>query len=216
MGKLAVIFFILLSFAAAAESKPHAITFGKTMPVKLFVGPAEEQSLDLKVRPLYVDGKLREFTTGEAHDVTDRIFVVRRAFRVNDQLPGESKTPRWRWQRGTWLSVDRLTGRVAELRLPDFDPFYSDAAWFRDYAAYCGLSDNGEKVYAVVAQLGRKKPVVRRELGAARQGDMPDSECAPPTWQRQPTKVTFLPKDRPVVSFEVRGHSADLAASDDE
>lgn len=44
----------------------------------------------LRVRPLLVDGRIREFTLGPAHDVTDRLFVVRRAFRVNDTLPQES------------------------------------------------------------------------------------------------------------------------------
>ena len=207
---------LVLGSLAWAAPKPHVIVFGKAIPVKLFVGPAEDKSLDMSVRPLSVDGKLREFTTSETHEVTDRLFAVRRAFRVNDRLPDDPKGPRWRWQRGNWLLVDRETGRISELRLPDFDPFYSDASWYRDYAAYCGISDNGEKVFAVVAQLGRKKPVVRKEIGAARQGDMPDSECAAPKWQRQPARVTFLPKDRPQISYEVRGHTADVAVSEEE
>jgi len=61
--------------------------------------------------------------------------------------------------------------------LPYFDPFYSAASWYRDYVAYCGLADDGEKLYAVVAELGRKKPLVRRDLGAPGADDMPDSEC---------------------------------------
>ncbi len=218
LGKALSLIFLLLTLlnTAAAASKPHVLSFGKAMPVKLFVGPAEDKSLDMTVRPLYVDGRLREFTTGDAHDVTDRLFVLRRAYRVNDRLPEDSRNPRWRWQRGNWLSVDRETGRISELKLPEFDPFYSDVSWYRDYAAYCGISDSGEKVFAVVAQLGRKKPVVRKEIGAARQGDMPDSECASPKWQRQPARVTFSPKDRPELSFEIRGHTADVATSDDE
>lgn len=208
--------FLILSVVAMAQSRPHVISFGKAMPVKLFVGPAEEQSLDLKVRPLYVDSKLREFTTGEAHDVTDRAFVVQRAFRINDNLPEDKKGPRWRWQRGNWLMTDRMTGRVSELKMPEFDPFYSEVRWYRGYAAYCGISDSGEKAYAVVAQLGRKKALVRKELGSARQGEMPDSECAPPKWERQPVRVTFRPKDRPALTFEVRGHAADVADSEQE
>ena len=209
-------FLLTLLSTAGAASKPHLLTFGKSTPVKLFVGPAEDKGLDISVRPLYVDGKLREFTTGEPHDVTERMLVVRRAFRLNDRLPEEAKNVRWRWQRGNWLLVDRETGRISDLKLPEFDPFYSDASWYRDYAAYCGISDSGEKVYAVVAQLGRKKPVVHKDLGAARQGDMPDSECSAPKWQRQPARVTFLPKDRPEISFEVRGHTGDVASSDEE
>jgi len=212
---LSVALLALLSTAQGAAS-PHVLTFGKATVVKLFVGPAEDQSLDITVRPLYEDNKLREFTTGDVHEVTDRLFVVRRAFRVNDRLPEDAKAPRWRWQRGNWLLVDRQTGRISELKLPDFDPFYSGVSWYRDYAAYCGISDPGEKVLAVVAQLGRKRPVVRKKIGAARQGDLPDSECAAPKWLRTPARVTFLPKDRPQLSFEVRGHSADVATGDDE
>ncbi len=216
--QLVALSFVLLSIlnTAQAAAKTHVLTFGKTTTVKLFVGAAEDKTLDINVRPLYVDSKLREFTTGEAHDVTDRLFVVRRALRVNDRLPEDAKNIRWRWQRGNWLLVDRETGRISELKLPEFDPFYSEVSWYRDYAAYCGISDSGEKVYAVVAQLGRKKPVVRKEIGAARQQDMPDSECAAPKWQRQPARVTFLPKDRPELTFEVRGHTADVASSDEE
>ena len=63
----------------------------------------------------YVDAKLREFTMGEPHDVTDRIFVVRRAYRVNDWLPDDPKSvPKWRWQRSGWLLVDRQTALARE------------------------------------------------------------------------------------------------------
>ncbi len=45
--------------------------------------------------------KLKDFTTGDIHDVTDREFVVRRAYRINDSLPDDArKTPKWLWQRG--------------------------------------------------------------------------------------------------------------------
>ena len=40
----------------------------------------------LKIRALVVDGVLKEWTTGDAHDVTDRSFVVRRVIRLNDAL----------------------------------------------------------------------------------------------------------------------------------
>ena len=82
------------------------------------------------------------------------MFVVRRAYRVNDSLPGESAgQPRWLWQRGGWLLVDRNTGRITQIKLPDFDPYYSDVSWYRDYAAYCGVDDDGERVSAIVAQI---------------------------------------------------------------
>jgi len=82
----------------------------------------------VKIRALDVDTRLKEFTTGPAHDVTDRLFVVRRMFRLNDTFPEETTpTPRWLWERGGWLLVHRVTGRVTQINLPEFDPFYSTA-----------------------------------------------------------------------------------------
>jgi len=61
--------------------------------------------------------------------------------------------------------VDRLTGRVSQLNLAEFDPFYSTASWYRDYIAYCGVSEDGKKLYAVVAQVGRRKPILKKDVG---------------------------------------------------
>jgi hypothetical protein len=114
------------------------------------------------------------------------------------------------------LLIDRETGRVSNVNLPEFDPYYSVASWYRDYVAYCGVSDSGERVYAVVTQLGRKKAILRQELGAAKGKNEPDSECAAPEWQRQPMRVTFKPADAQPLTFTVHGHAADVATSDDE
>jgi hypothetical protein len=102
--------------------------------------------------------------------------------------------------------------------LPNFDPFYSDASWYRDYVAYCGLSEAGEKLYAIVAQVGRKKPVLKKELGRASDGEIPDSECATPQWERNPARVTFMPRNAAKLTYSVQGHSADLVndSADDE
>jgi len=202
----------LAASTMAAASRGHIINFGAATQVQWFVGSAEESSLRLKVRPLYVDGKLKEFTTGPTRDITDRSFVVRKVYRVNDRLPSEPRqTPKWKWQRAGWLLVDRPTGRVSELHLPDFDPFYSTASWYRDYVAYCGLSDDATKVYAVVAQIGVKKPLVRKELGRAHGGELPDSECDAPTWQRTPVRVTFAPKDGQPVTFAIHRQAGEAS-----
>ena len=209
---LFAIFSLSVLCATAVAANPHVITFGKPLPVKLFVGPNDDKSVDLQIRSLYVDGKLKEFTTGEPHDVTDRIFVVRRAYRLNDWLPEDEGTnQKWKWQRGGWLMVDRDTGRVSQLNLPLFDPFYSVASWYRDYVAYCGLNDDATRLFAVVAQIGTKKPVLRRELGAANNGDLPDSECGAPDWQRTPTRVTFSTASGLKTTFAIKGHAADIA-----
>lgn len=208
---IAALLVAALSISVAAAN-PHVITFGKPLPVKLFVGPNDEKTIDMKIRSLYVDGKLKEFTTGDPHDVTDRIFVVRRAFRLNDWLPEDEGTNhKWKWQRGGWLMVDRDSGRVSQLNLPNFDPFYSVASWYRDYVAYCGLNDEATRLYAVVAQIGNKKPILKRELGAANNGDLPDSECGAPDWERSPTRVTFATASGQKMTFSIKGRAADVA-----
>ena len=114
-------------------SKPHVILFGKWTAAK-WPNATGEKTFDLKVRPLLVDTRVKEYTTGSSHEVTDRLFVVRRVFRINDALPTDSSA-RWQWQGGGWLLVDRMTGRVSPINLPEFDPFYSTASWYRDYIA---------------------------------------------------------------------------------
>jgi hypothetical protein len=208
------VFVVLLSpLLLSAASKPHVVGFGSPQSVKLFVGPSEDKAMDLTVRALYVDTKLKEFTTGKPHDVTEREFVVRRAVRINDALPDDPhKSPKWVWQLGGWLLVNRISGKVTPLKLPDFDPYYSDVSWYRDYAAFCGLSANAERLLAVVAEIGVKKPLYRKELGKASGGDLPDSDCAAPRWNRQPARVTFLPKAAEKFTVSVSGHGADVVA----
>jgi hypothetical protein len=201
--------------SALAATKPHIIAFGKWTTVQWFPesgsGTADEKPLTLKVRPLLVDARVKEFTLGLTHDVTDRLFVVRRAFRVNDSLPQESTSPpHWTWQRGGWLLVDRTTGHISLINLPDFDVFYSAASWYRDYAAYCGISDDGKKVYAVVAQINRRKPDKRIK------DDSSNSACPAPAWQRTPARVTFEPAGASKETFAIRAHTVDLLNESEE
>jgi hypothetical protein len=136
---------------------------------------------------------------------------------VNDSLPEEA-APRWQWQRGGWLLVDRGTGRVAPLALPEFDAFYSAVSWYRDYAAYCGVSDDGKKTYAIVAQIGRRKPVLKTVLssGGVAEGAGPDSACAAPSWQRGPVRVSFEAAGSARETFAIRGHVVDLVDDAEE
>jgi len=201
---------IMPVMSASAASKPHVMALGKPTPVKLLLGPSEEQSVNITVRPLYLDTKLKEYTTGPAHDITDRVFVIRRAYRVNDSLPTESSAQtRWLWQRGGWLLVDRNTGRITQIKLPDFDPYYSDVSWYRDYAAYCGVADDGERVSAIVAQITTKKPLYKKQLEKLG-GEFPEAVCAPPLWQRKPMRVTFTPQNGEKLSVDVNGRFADV------
>jgi hypothetical protein len=193
---------------SGAVPKPHVITFGKWTSTE-WPDPNGKSRFALKVRPLMVDTRVKEYTMGAPHELTDRLFVVRRAFRMNDALPGDT-TVRWQWQRGGWLLVDRMTGRVAQLNLPEFDPFYSSASWYRDYVAYCGVSEDGKKLYAMVMQVGRRKPVLKKDLGEPAGDDEPDSECAAPSWERSPTRVTFRPDETQKLVFTIRGRVVDV------
>ena len=230
-GRIVLLFSVtvILASAALATSKPHVISFGKWASVQwspdASPGAVDAKPPALKVRPLLVDARVKEFTLGPAHDVTDRLFVVRRAFRVNDSLPQESSaSPHWQWQRGGWLLIDRLTGRVSPINLPEFDIVHSDVSWYRDYAAYCGVSDDGKQIYAVVTQINRRKPVVKWLMGEAKivvetqQVQIPDSACKLPDWQRAPARVTFDASPSTKRTYVVRGHSVDLftAEEDDE
>lgn len=201
---------VLLSTVAAAAPPRHVITFGKWMSVKSVPDAAPGVPVEMKVRPLFVDGRLREYTLGEPHEVTDRLLVVQQAYRLNDALPGEPG-PRWTWRRGGWLLVERATGRVRPLALPAFDPAHSQASWYRDYAAYCGASEDGGKIYAIVAQSGRRKPLLRQELAAP----AGEKGCPAPLWQRAPTRVTFTPAGGEPRTFEVHGHTVDPAPDEE-
>ncbi len=207
----------VLSTAADAASKPHFVSLGKSVSAKLLIGPGENQTIDIGIRPLYVDGKVKEFTTGNAHDVTDREFVVRRAYRINDALPEDTrKTPKWLWQRSGWILVNRVSGKVSVLKLPDFDAFYSEVSWYRDYAAYCGISNSGERVIAVVAEVGSSKPLYHKDVGRNNAGDAADSSCSAPHWERKPARVTFLPKSGESFTVNVSGHFADEVEHDSD
>jgi hypothetical protein len=219
--RVALLVSLVQSNSFAAATKPHVITFGKWTTVQWLpeAGPADNKPLTLKVRPLLVDARVKEFTLGPAHDITDRLFVVRRAFRVNDSLPEESAAPRWQWQPGGWLLVDRITGHVSPITLPEFDVVYSEASWYRDYAAYCGVSDDGKKIYAVVAQINRRRPVLKKPIDAVTipetKGAAQNSACPAPAWQRMPVRVSFE-DGQAKQTFAIRGHIADLSSADDE
>jgi hypothetical protein len=173
---------VIIGFSAMLNATPrkvHVVALGavRRVPYSKTGDPAGAlQGEDtLRIRPLVVDGSVKEWTTGEAHDVTDRSFVVRRVLRINDELPGEKPAAgnHWVWQRGPWLQVDRVTGHILALKLPDYDPGVSQVSWFRDYAAYCGITASGKSLYAVVAQLAARKPV--------RPGNSPPSNATIPT-----------------------------------
>lgn len=189
----------VLLAAAAAASGDHVLGWGPWKPATLASGQ------QVKVRPVVIDGRVREYTMGEYHQVTENLLVVRRVSRINDALPGKPvKTPQWAFEFAGWMSVTRSTGHIADLKLPEFDLESSDASWFQDYAAYCGSSDDRSVHYMVVFQLGKRKPVVKKELYG--------QSCPAPAWDKNPTRVTFQPVGGARVSFIVHNGTAELQA----
>ncbi|MGC1421708.1 MAG: hypothetical protein WA354_12195 [Terracidiphilus sp.] len=208
---------------SATPRKLHVVGLGavKRVPYSKTGDPAGaaigEDSL--KIRPLVVDGVVKEWTSGESHDVTDRSFVVRRVLRINDELPGEkpaNSSTHWVWQRGPWLLVDRVTGHIAALKLPDYDPGVSQVIWFRDYAAYCGLTASGKSLYAVVAQLAVRKPMLAKKLDGFDPASRTEPACDTTEWQREPLRATFHPAGKDAISFDVILGSAVLVEDSED
>jgi hypothetical protein len=217
-GLLGCALALALPCAMAATAKPHTIALGaaKKVPYSVAGDPAGASSdeKELRVRPLLVDTKIKEWTTGDVHDVTDRSFAVRRAIRLNDALPAD-KVEHWVWQRGPWLLIDRATGHITAIKLPDYDPAVSNVVWFRDYAAYCGLNAGGHQLYAVVAQVAARKPLLAKKIGAWDPEDHPKIACAPSTWQREPLRITFQPTGSAQISYDLVGLSSVLVEDGD-
>jgi hypothetical protein len=214
---MAVVFAAAKTQILAAARKPHVVALGAARRVHYSkagdpAGAAAGEE-ELKIRALMVDGALKEWTTGDAHDVTDRSFVVRRVLRLNDSLPGDKPVAgdkHWVWQRGPWLLVDRVTGHVVALKLPNYDPAVSQVSWFRDYAAYCGVTSSGKSLYAVVTQVAARKPVLARKMSAFDPESHPDPVCGPAEWQREPLRITFHPAGKDQASFDIVPGSAVL------
>jgi hypothetical protein len=239
-GLTSLLFFALFATlpAGAAPRKAHTVVLGavRHVPYSKAGDPASAAAGEsvLDIRALLVDGALKEWTTGGAHDVTDRSFVVRRVIRLNNALPTDDKpgTPekaglekadlekanlekarpdkvsQWVWQRGPWLLVDRAAGHVTVLRLPDYDPGVSQVSWFRDYAAYCGITASGKSLYAVVAQIAARKPVLAKKLAAFDVDNHPEPVCAPADWQREPPRIAFHPAGTNAISYDIVPGSA--------
>jgi hypothetical protein len=208
----APLLFALLCPAVAGAAKVHSVVLGATRKVPYTPPEAtpdtkDDDATSLRVRPLMVDEKQREWTVGPVHEVTDRTFVVQRVLRLNDGLPGEGV--RWTWQPGPWLMVDRVTGHVTALHLPDFDPQVSEVVWFRDYAAYCGIATTARGgLMALVAELGARKAVVQQRLSAWPAPDAPHPACAPAKWQRTPIRATLQQTGAQPITFDVVGVSS--------
>lgn len=204
----------VLLLCLPAVAKVHSVAVGAWRKVPYTPPSASQSTTDdkpatLRVRPLVIDGQVKDWTTGDIHEITDRSFTVRRAVKLNDALPGESGA-HWLWVLGPWLMVDRTTAHISVLHLPDFDPAVSQIVWFRDYAAYCGVNSTGKHLYAVVAQLGVRRPLVAKPLVKWTVDEHPTPACAPATWQRGPLQVVFHPTNGDALNYQIFGLASAL------
>ncbi len=203
----------------AKPPKIHVVTLGPVRkvpytPAETDAASKSDESTMLRVRALFIDTRQREWTLGEPHDVTDRSFTIRRALHINDRLPTDA-ADRWTWQPGPWLLVDRVTGHLTALHLPDFDPVVSDVVWFRDYAAYCGTASTAKGgLFAVVAQLGARRAIVQKPIGAWPQANHFIPVCQPAVWQRQPMRVTLQPTGGEAASYAIVGSASIVEEGD--
>ena len=74
------------------------------------------------------------------------------------------------------------------------------------------IRDSGKSLYAVVAQLAARKPVLAKKLEALDAEGRPAPACGPAEWQREPLKVTFHPAGKDAVGFDIVPGSAVLVA----
>jgi hypothetical protein len=119
------------------------------------------------------------------------------------------------WQPGPWLSVDRVTGHITALHLPDFDAAVSDVVWFRDYAAYCGTATTAKGgLFVMVAQLGARRPVVQKQIGPWPQSNHFIPVCQPAQWQRLPMRVTLKPTGGEPTTYDVVGTASLIEEGD--
>lgn len=226
-SRLAVVPLLALSSCALCAPRTHTVALGSTKRVPYVAADvtAENRSDEagtLRIRALVVDGRVREWTTGDTHEITDRTFAVRRVLHINDTLSGEKK-PRWVWQPGPWLLVDRTSGRVSALHLPNFDAAISDVVWYRDYAAYCGIKNTVRSggLTAEVWQISSRRPALEKVIGKWPQPERVRPVCAPAMWQREPMRITVQMTGGQPTTFDVVGTSTNLVeegepAEDDE
>ena len=177
----------------------------------------DDDSTTLKVRPLVVDDKLKEWTVGEMHTISDRTFAIRRVLHINDALPNDPGE-RWIWQPASWILVDRSTGHITALHLPNFDSAISDAVWFRDYAAYCGLAitSKGSSLVAVIAEVNGRRAVAQRPIGKWPQPDHTGLPCQAARWQRLPMRATLQAVGADPVIFDVLGSTSLIEEGDND
>ena len=103
-----------------------------------------------------------------------------------------------------------MTGRVTPLKLPDYDPGREPGELVSRLRRLLRGDRDGKSLYAVVAQVAARKPVLAKKLAAFDAENHPDPACEQPEWQREPLRITFHPAGKDAVSFDIVPGSAVL------
>jgi hypothetical protein len=72
----------------------------------------------------------------------------------------------------------------------------------------------GKKLWAILVQLGRRKPLLKKALGGAG-ADMQEATCGPPIWQCAPSRLTFEPKGEQKFTFTVPTRAVELVTEEE-
>jgi hypothetical protein len=74
-----------------------------------------------------------------------------------------------------------------------------------------------KKISAVVAQLSRRKPALKKTLAGSIPDDaLPHSACPAPVWQPGPVRVSFAPASDTKQTLAIRGPAVDLSDAEDD
>jgi len=72
------------------------------------------------------------------------------------------------------------------------------------------VTASGKSLYAVVAQVAARKPVLAKKLAAFDSENHPEPICGAAQWQREPLRITFHAAGKDEVSFDLVPGSAVL------
>ena len=188
------------------------------MPVKLFVGPSEDKS----------DGHHRASALRRRQG--EGLYHRRRPRRHRPGICGAARLSHQRLAAGRYAARRRngsgsaaagcwstaTPARPRSLKLPDFDPFYSQVSWYRDYAAYCGIPSSGERVNAPGLRDRQQEAAVSQGAGQEH------------AWATRPTAIArrhhvgapagagdVSPQDGDKFTVNVSGRFADEATDND-
>jgi len=71
-------------------------------------------------------------------------------------------------------------------------------------------------LFANLAQLGRRKPILKELLGEPDDDEIPDVECVGAHMAKAAARLTFQPDEEQTLAYSVREHAVDVVVETDE